>query len=78
MAKLTSLLLDKVEQQLDLQEAIRKDFIEEVYKPHYKYQLEERKATRMVHVDRKRQDYDRSNLTKVRKIKRLQRWEGVE
>jgi hypothetical protein len=78
MAKLTTLLLDKVEQQLDLQEERTKEFIEEVYKPHYKYQIEERKATRMVHIDRKRQDYDRSNLTKVRKIKRQRRWEGVE
>jgi hypothetical protein len=79
MAKLISILTDQVEKQLDqVQEEMTEQFLHEQYAPHYKYQIEERKATRMVHIDRKRQDYDKSNLHKVRKIKRQQRWLGVE
>jgi hypothetical protein len=79
MAKLISILTDQVEKQLDqVQEQMTEQFLEEQYAPHYNYQIEERKATRMVHNDRKRQDFDRSNLHKVRKIKRQQRWLGVD
>jgi hypothetical protein len=79
MAKLISILTDQVEKQLDqVQEEMTEQFLEEQYAPHFKYQIEERKATRMVHNDRKRQDFDRSNLHKVRKIKRQQRWLGVD
>jgi hypothetical protein len=79
MAKLISILTDQVEKQLDqVQEQMTEQFLEEQYAPHYKYKIEERKATRSVHLDRKRSDFDKSNLHKVRKIKRQQKWIGVD
>ena len=79
MAKIISILDQKlIDQETDeLEEEMTQEFLAEQYAPHFKYAIEERKATRMVHIDRKRMDYDRTNIHFLRRNKRAKRWEEV-
>jgi hypothetical protein len=73
MAKIINLLAEQLE---DKQEQLVLVQQEIEYTPHKKYSIEERAYTR-VHIDRKKLDYDRTNLHHTRRIKRQNKWKEV-
>ena len=73
MAKLISILAQQLE---DVQDELTLEQEEIEYSPHKKYSIEERAYTR-VHIDRKKQDFERSNLHLTRRIKRQAKWKQV-
>jgi hypothetical protein len=73
MAKIINLLAEQLE---DKQEQLVLVQQEIEYTPHKKYSIEERAYTR-VHIDRKKQDFERSNLHLTRRIKRQAKWNEV-
>jgi hypothetical protein len=73
MAKIINLLAEQLE---DKQEQLVLVQQEIEYTPHKKYSIEERAYTR-VHIDRKKQDFERSNLHLTRRIKRQAKWKEV-
>jgi hypothetical protein len=73
MAKIINLLAEQLE---DKQEQLVLVQQEIEYSPHKKYSIEERSYTR-VHIDRKKQDFERSNLHLTRRFKRQNKWKEV-
>ena len=73
MAKLITILAQQLE---DVQEQLTLEQEEINYSPYKKYEKEERAYTR-VHIDRKKLDYDRTNLHHTRRIKRQNKWKEV-